>query len=118
MLEDREWDSSAPVPSAVGATAAVAPSHESDHTAVFPSPLTTAGAVGIGGTIGFLAVSGLVTLRADPVFGVAVIVTLYSMAMLGLKHLTDARTEFGRAVAVALNALAIGGTLGGLTVLV
>lgn len=94
-----------------------APSDVSGHTAVFPSPRTTAAAIGCGGAVGFAAVYGLVALQINPVFGVAVIVTLYAMAMAGLKQLTDAKTETGRAVAVALNALALGGTLGGLVVL-
>lgn len=126
VLEGQERTRSAPEPSAADFTsgtvadalASTLPSDESGHTAVFPSPLTTAVAIGFGGAVGFAAVYGLVALQASPAFGVAVIVALYAMAMGGLKQLTDARTEMGRAVAVALNALAIGGTLGGLVVLV
>ena len=116
MLEDRERDA-VPESSAVDATVGTVPSDESGHTAVFPSPLTTAAAIGAGGAVGFATVYGLVMLQVNPVFGVAVIVTLYAMSMAGLKQLTDAKTEVGRAFAVALNALAIGGTLGGLVVL-
>lgn len=126
ILEEQERSTSATGPSAADAVASTLPytvastlpSDESGHTAVFPSPLTTAAAIGCGGAVGFAVVYGLVALQANPAFGVAVIVALYAMAMAGLKQLTDARTEMGRAVAVALNALAIGGTLGGLVVLV
>lgn len=118
MLEDRKRDASGPEPSAVDAPVGTVPSDKSGHTAVFPSPLTTAVAITCGGTIGFSAVYGLAALQVNPIFGVAVIVTLFAMSMAGLKQLTDAKTEAGRAFAVALNALAIGGTLGGLIVLV
>lgn len=107
-LEDRKRDQPAQSPSAVGA----------DHTAVFPSPLSTLGAIGLGSAIGFGTVYGLAALRVDPLLGVAVVVALFGVALIGLKQLTDARTEVGRSFAVAVNALAIGGTLGGFTVLV
>lgn len=125
MLEDRERDVSAPAPSAAGATVGPAlrdPTGHTDlsggHTAVFPSPLSTAIAVVLGAAIGFATVYGLAAQRVDPVFGVVVIVALFGASLLGQKQLTDARTEWGRAVAVALNGLAIGGTLGGATVLI
>lgn len=90
---------------------------DDDHAALLPSPGTTAVSVIAGGALGFATVNTLAARHVDPLFGVAVIVALFAIAVLGLKSLTDARTEPGRAVAVGLNALATGAALGGLTVL-
>lgn len=90
---------------------------EDDHAALLPSPGTTAVSVVAGGALGFATVYSLTSQHVDPLFGVAVIVALFAIAVLGLKSLTDARTEPGRAVAVGLNSLATGAALGGLTVL-
>lgn len=90
---------------------------EEHHAALLPSPGTTAVAVLVGGGLGFATVYTLAARHVDPLFGVAVIVALFAIAVLGLKSLTDARTESGRAFAVGLNALATGSALGGLTVL-
>lgn len=109
-LEERERDLPGPAPSAVGVS-------DGTEAAVLPSPLTTVATIGGGGAIGFATVYALVALHINPLLGIAVIVSLYAVAMGGLKHLTEARTEAGRAFAVALNALAIGGTLAGLVVL-
>lgn len=120
--EAEERARSAPSPHAAGVldgtTSADDSGLEAGHTAVFPTPQTTAVAIGLGGTLGFATVYGLSALQANPLFGVAVIIGLFAVAIGGLKHITDARTEAGRAFAVALNAMTIGGTLGGLTVLV
>ncbi|HJC27794.1 MAG TPA: hypothetical protein H9759_00175 [Candidatus Dietzia intestinipullorum] len=109
-LEERERDLPDPAPLAAGVA-------DGTEAAVLPSPVTTAAAICGGGAIGFATVYGLVALHVNPLLGVAVIVALYAVAMGGLKHLAEARTELGRAFAVSLNALAIGGTLAGLVVL-
>ena len=93
------------------------PAAELTRAAVFPAPLTTVAAGAIGALIGVVVLYLLVTLRADPLFGVGVIIVLFALALSGPKLLADARTEAGRTVAVVLDGIAFGGTLGGLILL-
>lgn len=90
---------------------------ETSSVAVFPAPLTTMAAGAAGSLLGFVAIYLLVTFNVDPLVGAGVILVLFALALSGPKMLADARTEGRRAVAVVLDGIAFGGTLGGLAVL-
>ena len=90
---------------------------EMSGVAVFPAPLTTLAAGALGALLGFATIYLLVAFRVNPLYGAGVILVLFAMALSGPKLLSDARTEAGRAVAVVLDGIAFGGTLGGLAVL-
>ena len=114
MLEDRERDHTAPAPSAVGDSAGP---EEEVRAAVLPSPVTAIAAAVVGGLLGVSMVYGVATRLADTLAGVAVIVLVFALTMAGPRVHAATRTELGRAVAVALQAIAFGGALGTLIVL-
>ncbi len=114
MLESREPDHAAPRAPAVGDTA---DRDGSVPAAVLPSPLTAVASAVTGGAIGVAMVYGVAARLADTLAGVAVIVLVFAMTMAGPRVHAVSRTEAGRAVAVALEAIAFGGALGALIVL-
>lgn len=133
--EDRERWSTAPAPRAAHGTAVLETqdpqardTHATDPVtdplldgmtgiAVFPRPLTTLASGAIGALIGFVCIYLIVALRLEPLVGAGVLVVLFALALSGPKLLADAESDAGRAVALILNGLAFGGTLGGLVVL-
>lgn len=124
-LEGREWNQSAPESSAVRAADVDLPAPDSsvgerDATpaAVFPAPLTTIAAAALGGLIGLAMVYGVATRLADTLVGVSVIVLVFAMTMAGPRVHAAARTETGRTIAVILEAIAFGGAIGALIVLI
>lgn len=114
-LEEQVREDPAPAPDDP-ATGTVADPADPARAAVFPAPLVTIGAGAVGATVGFAAVYLLAALQVNPLVGVAVIVILFALALVGPKILADATTETGRAIAVVLDSLAFGGTFAGLVV--
>lgn len=91
---------------------------ETKPVAVFPAPLTTITAAAMGGLIGVGAVYGVAARLADTLVGVAVIVLVFALTMAGPRVHAAARSEVGRTVAVILEAIAFGGLLGAVIVLI
>ncbi|MDV8001955.1 hypothetical protein [Rhodococcus sp. IEGM 1408] len=124
-LEKQEWNQSTPAAFAVGDPDENLPGADSslgksDATpaAVFPAPLTTLAAAAIGGLIGLAMVYGVAARLADTLVGVSVIVLVFAMTMAGPRVHAAARTETGRILAVILEAIAFGGAVGALIVLI
>ena len=86
--------------------------------AVFPAPLITIAAAAMGGLIGVGAIYGVATRLANTLVGVAVIVMVFALTMAGPRVHATARSEVGRTVAVVLEAIAFGGVLGAVIVLI
>lgn len=126
MLEDGGRSRSVPVPPAEGPEEEARPEahpgfddhgiREAAPAAVFPAPLTAVSAAATGGVIGLGAVYGVAALLADTLVGVALLVLVFALTMAGPRVHSMARTEVGRTVAVVLEAIAFGGVLGAVIV--
>lgn len=88
-----------------------------EHATVLPAPLTAALAALIGGALGLAAVYGVAERLADTVAGVVAVVMIFAVTLTGPRVHAGARTEVGRALAVALQSVGFGGVLGALIIL-
>lgn len=93
-------------------------SSDPTHIAVFPAPLYALGAAAVGGLAGFAAVYWVASRLAGTLAAVAAVVMIFAMTMTGPWVQARAETEFGRIIAVALQAIAFGGVLGTLVILI
>lgn len=114
-VREPEWET--PTPESDAADPTVPQQADRVRAAVFPAPLLTMAAGSLGALIGFATIYLLAALRVEPLYGVGVIILLFALALSGPKLLADSRTDVGRTAAVVLNAIAFGGTFGGLVVL-
>lgn len=104
------------------------PQHEPDQparpgtwgadAAVLPAPLRTLGAALVGGLAGVGAVYLVASRLAGTLAAVAAIVMIFAVTMAGPWVHARAGTEFGRVVAVALQAIAFGAVIGALVILI
>lgn len=85
--------------------------------AVLPAPLHTLGAVAVGGLAGVGAVYLVASRLAGTLAAVAAVVMIFAVTMAGPWVHARSGTELGRVFAVALQAVAFGGLLGGLVIL-
>jgi len=84
---------------------------------VLPAPLTTIIAVLVGGLLGTAAIYGVASRLAGSLTAVAAIAGVFALTLAGPRVHTAARTELGRTVAVALQAIGFGGVVGALVIL-
>ena len=85
--------------------------------AVLPAPLHTLGAATIGGLAGLGAVYLVASRLAGTLAAVAAVVMIFAVTMAGPWVHARAGTELGRVIAVALQAVAFGGAIAGLTIM-
>ena len=85
--------------------------------AVLPSPLLALAAGTTGGLAGLAAVYLVASRLAGTLAAVAAVVMIFAVTMAGPWVHARADTELGRVIAVALQAVAFGGALGGLVVM-
>lgn len=111
IVEDRETHSTHPDHTEPKPVDHVSTDPTSPQAWVLPTPLSTAAAAGLGGLAGLAAIYAVAHLLADTVAGVAVIAVVFAVTMAGPWVHARADNEFGRALAVGLQAIAFGGAL-------
>ena len=106
-----------PDPEPADARPAVRSSAGNTAAAVLPAPLHTLGAATIGGLAGLGAVYLVASRLAGTLAAVAAVVMIFAVTMAGPWVHARAGTELCRVIAVALQAVAFGGAIAGLTIM-
>lgn len=113
----RVRDGSQPDPEPAGPEPAVHSSAGNAYAAVLPAPLYALGAAAVGSLLGFGAVYLVASRLAGTLAAVAAVVLIFAVTMAGPWVHARAGTEVGRVIAVALQAVAFGGAIGGLAIM-
>lgn len=93
------------------------PTPREPSAAVLPAPLLALVAASLGGLAGVGAVYLVASQLAGTLAAVAAVVMIFAVTMAGPWVHARAGSEFGRVIAVALQAVAFGGALGALLVM-